>query len=119
MPLVNDLLIRACRRQEIPRPPVWIMRQAGRVLPAYRALRERVSFMTLLSTPDLAVEVTLQPIEALGVDAAIMFSDILIVPQAMGMDLEFVDGVGPRFANPIRSGADIAALGPVAPEAGG
>src|SRR6267154_3127823 len=100
------LFLSACRREPVERPPVWIMRQAGRYLPEYRAVRERADFLTMVGTPELAVEVTLQPVDLLGVDAAIIFSDILVVPQAMGMRLTVEDGVGPSFENPLRSAAD-------------
>src|SRR6476646_4111766 len=99
---MNDLFLRACRREPVERPPVWMMRQAGRYLPEYRAVRERADFLTMVRTPELAVEVTLQPVDLLGVDAAIICSDILVVPQAMGMTLSVEDGVGPRFAEPLR-----------------
>ncbi|HET9465667.1 MAG TPA: uroporphyrinogen decarboxylase, partial [Gemmatimonadales bacterium] len=108
--------LRACRREPVERPPVWIMRQAGRYLPAYRAVRERADFLTMVGTPELAVEVTLQPVDQIGVDAAIIFSDILVVPQAMGMKLTVEDGVGPRFQNPLRSAADFTQLRDVNPE---
>jgi uroporphyrinogen decarboxylase len=95
-----------------------MMRQAGRYLPQYRAVRERADFLTMVGTPELAVEVTLQPVDLLGVDAAIIFSDILVVPQAMGMTLTVEDGVGPRLHDPLRSAADFARLRDVAPEVG-
>jgi uroporphyrinogen decarboxylase len=113
--LENDLLLRACRREPVPRTPIWIMRQAGRYLPQYRAVREKVSFLTLCKTPDLAAEVTLQPVDALGVDAAILFSDILIPLEAMGMALEIGDE-GPKLHNPIRSAADVVRLATPDPE---
>jgi uroporphyrinogen decarboxylase len=106
----NDLLLRACRRQPTERPPVWMMRQAGRYLPEYRAVRARADFLTMVRTPELAVEVTLQPVDSLNVDAAIIFSDILVVPQAMGMRLSVDDGIGPRFHQPLRSPADFQRL---------
>jgi uroporphyrinogen decarboxylase len=109
--VTNDLFIRACRREAVERTPVWIMRQAGRYLPSYRALREKVDFLTLCKTPELAAQVTLQPIEVLGVDAAIIFSDILLFPEALGMKLQVDESrSGPRFSNPIRSGSDIDSL---------
>ena len=112
---MNDLLLRACRRDPVERTPVWMMRQAGRYLPEYRAVRARADFLTMVRTPELAVEVTLQPVDLLGVDAAIIFSDILVVPQAMGMALTVEDGVGPRFDEPIRAPGDVAKLRDVAP----
>jgi uroporphyrinogen decarboxylase len=115
---MNDLLLRACRRQQVERPPVWMMRQAGRYLPQYRAVRERADFLTMVGTPELAVEVTLQPVDLIGVDAAIIFSDILVVPQAMGMKLTVEDGVGPRFHDPLRSSADFGRLRDVDSEDG-
>lgn len=114
--MANDLFLRACRREPVDRPPVWMMRQAGRYLPEYRAVRQRADFLTMVRTPELAVEVTLQPVDLLAVDAAIIFSDILVVPQAMGMRLSVDDGVGPRFHQPLRSPADFARLREVIPE---
>lgn len=107
---MNDLLLRACRGEEIERPPVWMMRQAGRYLPEYQSVRRDSDFMTMVRTPELAVEVTLQPVDVLGVDAAIIFSDILIVPEAMGLELVFVENKGPRFPQPVRSEADLESL---------
>ena len=103
---MNDLLLRACRREPVDRPPVWMMRQAGRYLPEYRAIRARHDFLTMISTPDVASDVTIQPVHRLGVDAAILFSDILVIPQAMGMELTMVEGVGPRFPAPLRDESD-------------
>ncbi|MEJ2089984.1 MAG: uroporphyrinogen decarboxylase [Gammaproteobacteria bacterium] len=109
--LVNDRLLRALMRQPVDRTPVWLMRQAGRYLPEYRAVRERAgSFLTLCSTPELACEVTLQPLQRFALDAAILFSDILTVPAAMGMELVFSEGEGPTFPQPLRSSADVARL---------
>jgi len=113
---VNDLLLRALRRESVERPPVWMMRQAGRYLPEYRAVRAKSDFLTMCRTPELAVEVTLQPLELVGVDAAIIFSDILVVPEAMGMHLTLDEGVGPQFPSPIRTLADLNRLRPVDPE---
>jgi uroporphyrinogen decarboxylase len=93
-----------------------MMRQAGRYLPEYRKVRERADFLTMVGTPELAVEVTLQPVDLMGVDAAIIFSDILVVPQAMGMTLTVDDGVGPRFPDPLRAPADLARLRDVDPD---
>jgi len=115
---MNDLFLRACRREPVERTPVWMMRQAGRYLPEYRAVRQRADFLTMVRTPELAVEVTLQPVDLIGVDAAIIFSDILVVPQAMGMGLTVEEGVGPRFDAPLRSAADAATLREVVPEDG-
>ena len=115
--LQNDRLLRALRRQPVDRTPVWIMRQAGRYLPEYRASRERAgSFMALCQTPELACEVTLQPLTRFPLDAAILFSDILTIPDAMGLGLSFAEGEGPRFARPLRSAADIERLGVPDPE---
>jgi uroporphyrinogen decarboxylase len=108
--VTNDLLLRACRREPVERPPVWMMRQAGRYLPEYRAVRAKSDFLTMVRTPELAAEVTLQPVDILGVDAAIIFSDILVVPQAMGMALSVEEGTGPRFHDPIGSPRDVQLL---------
>jgi len=110
-PLKNDTFLRACRRLATPYTPVWLMRQAGRYLPEYRASRERAgSFMGLATNPDLATEVTLQPLERYALDAAILFSDILTVPDAMGLGLSFAPGEGPRFASPVRDEAAVRRL---------
>ncbi|HUN65763.1 MAG TPA: uroporphyrinogen decarboxylase [Bacteroidota bacterium] len=107
----NRLFIDSCFRKPVPRTPVWMMRQAGRYLPEYRAVRARADFLTLCRTPALAAEVTLQPVDILGVDAAIIFSDILVVPEAMGMELVIEEGQGgPRFPHPLRSASDIGRL---------
>ncbi len=106
--LKNDLLIRALLRQPVPRTPVWIMRQAGRYLPEYREVREKAGdFMSLCRNPELACEVTLQPLRRYKLDAAIVFSDILTIPDAMGLGLYFEDGEGPRFERPVRTTSDI------------
>jgi uroporphyrinogen decarboxylase len=106
--LKNDLLIRALLRQPVPRTPVWIMRQAGRYLPEYRKLRaEAGDFMSLCRNPELACEVTLQPLRRFKLDAAILFSDILTVPDAMGLGLYFETGEGPKFERPVRTASDI------------
>ncbi len=108
MTLTNDLLLRTARGESVERPPVWLMRQAGRILPEYRALRAKLSgFKELVRTPELAAEVTLQPVYALKVDAAIIFSDILVIPEAMGLDYEMVESVGPRFPTTIQTERDI------------
>jgi uroporphyrinogen decarboxylase len=116
--LENDRLLRALLRDPVDRTPVWMMRQAGRYLPEYRATRERAgSFVTLMQTPELACEVTLQPLERFELDAAILFSDILTIPDAMGLGLEVVGGEGPRFANPLSASSTIDRLAPPDPEA--
>jgi uroporphyrinogen decarboxylase len=104
--LKNDLFLRACRRLPVERTPIWVMRQAGRYLPEYRAVRQKYDFLTMCKTPELAAEVTLQPIDLIGVDAAIIFSDILVIPEAMGMHLEMHEGRGPVFPRPIRNQGD-------------
>jgi len=106
----NDLLLRACAGESLERPPVWMMRQAGRYLPEYRAVRARSDFLSMVRSPELAVEVTLQPVDLVGVDAAILFSDILVIPEAMGLPLTVDEGVGPRFGSTIRTPADLARL---------
>lgn len=109
--LQNDLILRAARREPIERSPVWFMRQAGRYLPQYRAIRKDHDFLTMCKTPELASEVTVQPVDLIGVDAAIIFSDILVIPEAMGMDLKVEEGKGgPRFDTPIRLYTDIKKL---------
>ncbi len=110
--LQNDRFLRALRRQPVDRTPVWLMRQAGRYLPEYRAVRKTAgSFMAMATSPELACEVTLQPLRRFDLDAAILFSDILTIPDAMGLGLHFVDGEGPKFERPVRSAADVARLG--------
>lgn len=109
--LQNDLLLRALLRQPVERTPVWIMRQAGRYLPEYREVRARAgNFMSLCRNPELACRVTLQPLQRFKLDAAILFSDILTIPDAMGLGLYFAEGEGPRFEHPIRSQSDIRQL---------
>jgi uroporphyrinogen decarboxylase len=110
--LQNDLLLRALLRQPTPRRPVWLMRQAGRYLPEYRELRARAgSFLAMCTNPELACEITLQPVRRFPLDAAILFSDILTIPHAMNLGLNFETGEGPRFERPVRSGADVDRLG--------
>ena len=112
MTLKNDLLLRALLRQPVDRTPVWMMRQAGRYLPEYRATRARAgSFLKLCMTPELACEVTLQPLARYPLDAAILFSDILTIPHALGLGLQFETGEGPRIERPVRSRSDVARLG--------
>ncbi len=113
---MDHLFLRACRRQSVPRTPIWMMRQAGRYLPAYRAVRAKASFLEMCRTPELACEVTLQPIDEFGFDAAILFSDILITLPAMGIDVAFPEA-GPKIGSPVRSAAAIAALRVPDPEA--
>jgi len=115
--LKNDRLLKALLRQPVDVTPVWMMRQAGRYLPEYRATREKAgSFLNLCKTPELACEVTLQPLARFPLDAAILFSDILTIPDAMGLGLYFTEGEGPRFERPVRNEQDIAALGSPDPE---
>lgn len=109
--LKNDLFLRALLRQPVPRTPVWIMRQAGRYLPEYREVRARAGdFMSLCSNPELACEVTLQPLRRFPLDAAILFSDILTIPDAMGLGLYFETGEGPKFEHPVRTAARVRKL---------
>ena len=109
--LKNDLLLRALMREPTPRRPIWLMRQAGRYLPEYRATRERAGgFLAMCTTPDIACEITLQPVNRYPLDAAILFSDILTIPHAMNLGLEFEAGEGPKFERPVRSAADISKL---------
>ena len=108
--LKNDLLLKALRGKNVDRPPVWMMRQAGRYLPEYIALREKYDFFTRVQTPELAAEITLQPVRRIGVDAAIIFSDILVIPQAMGMEVLMEEGKGPLLPNVIKTEKDIISL---------
>ncbi len=110
---MNDRFLRACRREPVDCTPVWFMRQAGRYMPEYRAVRAKYSLLEICRQPDLAAEVTLQPVRALGVDAAILFADILLPLIPMGVQLEFAAGEGPVIGNPIRSLGDVNALRPV------
>ena len=115
--LQNDRLIRALLRQPVDITPVWMMRQAGRYLPEYLKVRKQAgSFMNLCTNPELACEVTMQPLERFPLDAAILFSDILTIPDAMGLGLYFEEGEGPRFKKPVRTAADVNALGVPDPE---
>jgi len=116
--LKNERFLNALARKPVDRTPIWIMRQAGRYLPEYRATRARAgNFLNLCKTPELACEVTLQPIDRFDLDAAILFSDILTIPDAMGLGLSVEEGVGPRLANPVRTRRDILRLGVPDPEA--
>lgn len=111
MKLKNDLLLRAAKGEKTERTPVWLMRQAGRILPEYRAVRNSLSgFIELVKTPELASEVTIQPVDILGVDAAIIFSDILVIPEAMGLPYKMVEKKGPWFPNTIESKKDVEKL---------
>jgi uroporphyrinogen decarboxylase len=115
--LKNDRFIRALLRQPVDKTPIWIMRQAGRYLPEYREVRAQAGdFMTLCSTPELACEVTLQPLRRFELDAAILFSDILTIPDAMGLGLYFEEGEGPKFKSPVSTAADIEKIGIPDPE---
>jgi len=110
-PMQNDRFLRALRREPVDRTPVWLMRQAGRYLPEYRATRKAAgSFLAMAKNPEIACEVTLQPLRRYPLDAAILFSDILTVPDAMGLGLYFVEGEGPKFERPVRTPADIQRL---------
>ena len=105
--LKNDLLIRALKGETVSRPPVWMMRQAGRYLPEFMKLKAKYDFFTRCQTPELATKITLLPVNQLGPDAAILFSDILVVLQAMNLDVEMKDGIGPWIPNPIRNKKDL------------
>lgn len=103
----NDLFLRALKGETVERPPVWMMRQAGRYLPEFMKIKEKYDFFTRCRTPELASEITVQPIRRYGMDAAILFSDILVVPQAMNIEVEMKPGVGPWLPNPVRTKADL------------
>lgn len=113
---MNDRFLRACRREPVDATPVWFMRQAGRYMPEYRAIREKYSLIEICQHPELAAEVTLQPIRALGVDAAILFADILLPAIPLGVGLEFTKGEGPVLQNPVRTMDEVKKLRPVHPE---
>src|SRR5437899_8515538 len=113
VPASDALLLRAARRAPTPYTPIWLMRQAGRYLPEYRAMRERYGFLELARNPEAAAEVTLQPVDRLGVDAAILFADILLIVEPLGVGLEFLKGEGPVIHRPVRSEAAIARLGAI------
>ena len=103
----NDRFLKACRREQVDCTPVWLMRQAGRYMPEYMKIREKYDFLTMCKTPELAAEVTLQPVNRLGVDAAILFADILLPLEGMGINLEFTKNEGPFISNPVRTGEDV------------
>src|SRR4051812_20226605 len=105
--LKNALLLGTLRGEQVERPPVWMMRQAGRYLPEYRVLREKYGFFERCQTPELACEITIQPVEIVGVDAAILFSDILVVPQAMGLEVQLIESKGPVLPEPIKNDVDL------------
>ena len=104
--LKNDLFIRAALAQETERPPIWMMRQAGRFMPEYWEIKNKYSFLEMCKTPEIAADVTMLPVDLLNTDAAILFSDILVTPEAMGGDLSFEQGMGPKFSNPVRTWED-------------
>lgn len=108
--LKNDLLLRTLKGETVERPPVWMMRQAGRYLPEYMKLREKYGFFERCQTPELACEITIQPVDIVGVDAAILFSDILVVPQAMGMEVQLIESKGPILPDPIKSVHDLSRI---------
>src|SRR6187551_3648775 len=105
--LKNDLLLRALRKEKVERPPVWMMRQAGRYLPDYIKLREKYTFFERCETPELVSEITTMPVWQVGVDAAILFSDILVVPKAMGLEVHLIENKGPLLPNPIKNKEDL------------
>jgi len=113
----NSNFLRACRLETVDQTPVWFMRQAGRYMPEYRKIREKHTLLEIVKQPELAAEVTLQPIKAFGMDAAILFADILLPLQPMGVDFEFIPGKGPVIQNPVRTAEDVVALKPVEVEA--
>ena len=107
---LDSLFIKAAFSQKTERPPVWMMRQAGRFMPEYWEIKNKYSFLEMCKTPEIAADVTMLPVDLLGIDAAILFSDILVTGEAMGGDLSFTQGIGPKFANPVRTAADVDAL---------
>ncbi len=113
--LADSAFLRACRREPVPHTPVWFMRQAGRSLPEYRRVREGTSMLAACATPDLVVEITMQPVRRYSTDAAIFFSDIVVPLKAIGVDLDIVPGVGPVVGSPVRDAAGVAALRPLEP----
>ncbi|MCL2877917.1 MAG: uroporphyrinogen decarboxylase, partial [Acidobacteria bacterium] len=113
---MNDIFLKACRREKTDRTPVWFMRQAGRYMKVYQAIRERYSLMEMFKNPDLAAEVTLQPVRAFAVDAAIIFADILLPFEGMGIGFEFLEKQGPVLTKPVRGAGDIESLRAADPE---
>lgn len=113
---MNNLFLKACRGEAVERIPVWFMRQAGRSLPGYRKLRQTHDVLSLTQTPELAAQVSMEPVELLGVDAAILFADIMILPIAMGVDVKIVEGVGPVIDTPVDTPEAVSALAPFSPE---
>ncbi|RYE27533.1 MAG: uroporphyrinogen decarboxylase, partial [Sphingobacteriaceae bacterium] len=105
--MINNLLLDAAFSKPTPRPPVWMMRQAGRFMPQYWEIKNKYSFMEMCKTPEIAADVTMLPVDLLDIDAAILFCDILVTGEAMGGDLSFTQGIGPKFANPVRTAADV------------
>ena len=103
----NDLFLQALKGNKVERPPVWMMRQAGRYLPEYMVLKRKYDFFTRVQTPELVCEITLQPVDIIGVDAAILFSDILVIPQAMGLEVQMNEGQGPLLPDPIKTPEDL------------
>ena len=114
--MAASLFLRACRREPVERTPIWLMRQAGRSLPEYRKIRERYQLVDIVADADLCAEVTLQPVRRLGVDAAVMFADIMLPLEGMGVDFQLVEEVGPVIADPVRTPADVARLRTPSPE---
>ena len=114
--MAEPLLTRACRREAVERTPVWFMRQAGRSLPEYREIRKRHNLFSVCRQPELCAEVTLQPVRAHGVDAAVMFADIMLPVIGMGVDVDLVENVGPVIADPVRTSANVERLGVPDPE---
>src|SRR5512136_2706797 len=112
----NDRFIKACRREPVDCTPIWLMRQAGRYMEEYRLMRKKHSFLEMCKTPELAVEVTLQPVRRFDLDAAIIFSDILLPLECMGIGLEFSDGEGPVLRNPLRTALDVQRMRAIDPE---
>src|SRR3972149_7906436 len=116
MPIKNDTFLRACARKPASRTPVWLMRQAGRYMKEYMAIKEKHSFLEMCRNPEIACEVTMQPIKAFEMDAAIIFADILLPLPGMGINLEFAKGDGPVINNPVRTKKDIEAIRVINPE---